>query len=341
MGKHWIKITFFMVLLFLSHSSIVYGETSNAMTQNENENNYTIAPVFGTTQKQATSNFYDMTLHPNQTDTFKLVINNQSKEAQTFKVAVNTATTNQNGIVDYTEASFEKDPSMTLSLKELVTPNTQEVTVAAGQSTTINFNISMPSQAFDGILLGGVTVRPQVKEQNKSGLQNIYMHTLALRVNETEKEIPAKLIGGKVTIGQENRHNQVAMLLRNPQPKLLTEITGEFSITKKGSSQKLVHTTKKDMSIAPNSQFMLPIPLNDDFHSGTYTYTVQLKNKNGSWHFSKDFTVDQKAASKYNATSVDQPKQSTFSWWKTAVVVILIILLCLICYRFGKNASKK
>ena len=44
---------------------------------------------------------FDMTLTPKQKDTFKLTITNTTPNPQKFKVQVNTATTNSNGIVDY------------------------------------------------------------------------------------------------------------------------------------------------------------------------------------------------------------------------------------------------
>ncbi|WP_373561363.1 WxL protein peptidoglycan domain-containing protein [Bacillus sp. AFS051223] len=46
---------------------------------------------------------------------------------------MNNATTNSNGIVDYTQSKFKKDPSMKLDLKDLIKNDSPQLTVGGHQ----------------------------------------------------------------------------------------------------------------------------------------------------------------------------------------------------------------
>ncbi|EIQ7138621.1 DUF916 and DUF3324 domain-containing protein [Enterococcus faecalis] len=334
------KIVCFLGILFFVGIGLqqrVQAQTTSSVTQ---ANSYSVSPGFGTTQKKETTSFYDMRLQPNQTDTFQVTITNQAKQPQAFQVMVNTATTNRNGIVDYTKTDFSKDPSMTLAIKDLITIDQPKVTIPANHSQTVTFHVTMPDQPLTGILLGGVVVRPVQEKKQGTGIQNVFMHTLAIRVDQTDAPVPTKLIGGDVTIGQDNLHNQVSMALRNPEPKLLTQLDGTFTVTKKGQSKALAKKTSKNLSIAPNSAFSLPVALDQNFKAGDYTYTIQLKNANGEWKFSKDFTIKRSEAKKYNQTSVDQAKSPWKQWALYGGLVFLVLILCGLFYYLGKKKKK-
>ena len=45
------------------------------------------------------------------------------------------------------------------------------------------------------------------------------------------------------------------MAIRNPQAKLMSQLNGDFIITKKGETKPLVNIQKQNLSIAPNSAF--------------------------------------------------------------------------------------
>ncbi|MGK0552852.1 DUF916 and DUF3324 domain-containing protein [Enterococcus faecalis] len=299
--------------------------------------NYTVVPHFGATQKKETTSFYDMTLPPEGSDTFRLEIVNQSAKEQNFQVKVNTATTNSNGIVDYTKAQFKKDSSMKLELSKLIQAETDTLTIAGKQTKTVSFTIKMPKEAFEGILLGSVVVRPIKIADEPKEIQNVFMHTLAIRVNEQETKVSPDLKGGDVHIGQENLHNTVKMTIRNPQPKLMTQMEGTFFVTKHGTDKKFVEVQKKGLSIAPNSQFDVPLQVKDQFQAGRYDYTVELKSAEGTWRFTKEFTIKKAEADQYNKTSVDPQRKATNHWIVWLLVFIILVLLVLILYLLNQR----
>lgn len=295
-------------------------------------NNYSVIPHFGSSQIQTSTSFYDMVLKPNQSDHFSISLTNQTDKTQKYKISINTATTNDNVIVDYTKDQFKKDPSMGLELSSLITPKTKEVSLSAKEEKTIDFELKTPAQGFNGILLGSLVVRSVSSEQTDSGIKNVFMHTIAIRLKENSQAISAQLEGGAVHLGQENLHNVISMSVRNPQPVLLTQVQGTFTITKSHSKEKLVEVKKKDLSIAPNSCFNIPVQLNDQFKAGKYEYTVQLSNSEGSWSFKKAFNIKKSTADYYNKTAVTARKPSSNLWLIFVLVLIILLLLASIIY---------
>jgi len=311
----------------------VYAEdsiTPPAMT-------YQVSPNFSASQVEDTSNFYDMLLHADQTETFGLTIQNLSEKEQTFKIGVNTATTNRNGIVDYTQEKVTAAPKMHVSIKNLIKADTYKLTIHGKGSQTVHFKLEMPSEPFAGILLGGITVQSLTSSVDAKGIKNTFMQTIAVRLRENQQTVAAKLTADKATIGQENKHNYVTMWLENPQPKLMTQLQGEFSITKKGTTHPIIHEKKKNLSFAPNSRFQLPLELKTQFEPGQYVYTIHLKNQEGQWTFAKEFVIKNAQAKKYNANSVDQRSNKKRNWWIYLLIIGLIVLLCSLSYFWGKK----
>lgn len=294
--------------------------------------NYTVIPHFGESQVQASTSFYDMVLSPNQSDHFSLSLINQTDKSQKYKISINTATTNDNVIVDYTKDQFKKDPSMALELSNFITPKIEEVTLSAKEQKKLDFEIKAPVKEFNGILLGSLVVRPMTSDQTDAGIKNVFLHTIAIRLKENDNPVPAKLEGGTVILGQENLHNIISMSLRNPQSVLMSHVQGTFTINKTNSKEKLIEVRKKDLSIAPNSCFKIPVQLNDQFKAGRYEYTVHLSNSQGTWTFKKAFTIKKSTADYYNKTAVTQRKTSSNLWLIFVLVMIILALGTLIIY---------
>ena len=331
------KIWLLSIVLFLglSHRQVSYAQPVS-------NNGYTVMPGFGKTQRKETTNFYDLTLQPKQVDDFQLTIINQAPKPQTFKIMVNNATTNQNLIIDYTQAHFKKDVSMGLTIKDVVTLDQSEVTIPGNQSQIIRMRMVMPNQTFNGVLLGGIVVKPVLKKPSGAGVHNVFMHTLAIRVNQNDNVVPAQLVGGSVHLNQANRHNEVTMTIRNPQPQLMSQLQGIFIITKKGATAPILRKKSQNLSIAPNSQFNVPLTLNNQFKPGHYTYTIILKNGNGQWRFTRNFEITKHEADTFNKTAVDNAKNMNANWLLYMTLASLMVILCLFFYWLGhkKTAPK-
>lgn len=289
---------------------------------------FSVKPQITSSQIGDNDSYFNLRTTPDKKEIVPIKITNHAQEEATYIVNVNTATTNMNGIIDYGQQNVQLVGSKG-QFADLVDKKEQLVSIAAGADKVVDIVLTMPNEPFDGILLGGITV---VKKQNKENqakntIKNEFQYALAVQISENDEVINPKLTGGNIQLTQINKRNAVQMTIKNPQPKLLKQVEGTFTIKRKGQKTTTLVEEKRDtLSIAPNSEFSLFTMLNDTFKPGEYTYTINLKNAEGHWTFSKDFSIEKKEAKHLNKKSVDQTP-SQFSWILIVVIMGIIILI--------------
>ncbi|MBE9896506.1 DUF3324 domain-containing protein, partial [Enterococcus casseliflavus] len=226
---------------------------------------------------------------------------------------------------------FEKDDSMTISLKEIISLENAQIEVEANSQKDVSFDLSIPEESFEGILLGGITVEPVIEEESE-GISNLVTRTLAIMLSESDEIIEPKLKAGEVMVSQDNYRNNVKFELRNVTATLINRITAEITIYKKGKSEPVIEQTKEQMSIAPNSKFNLMTEWNDQFDAGSYTYNITLSDEQGhSWEFTKEFEIEAEKAKELNSTSVDE-KQDSINYYFIIGLALFFILLAFCIY---------
>ncbi|MBC9810729.1 DUF916 and DUF3324 domain-containing protein [Carnobacterium maltaromaticum] len=288
---------------------------------------YTASPILPRSQEQDITSYFKLRLVPNQEETLQVRILNQSEKSQKFKVFVNTASTNQNGIIDYSLYDVEKESSMKYSIQNLIASDLPIVEVAANSEEIVSLKLKMPEEAFDGILLGGITIEPLQDESKPEQVNNIYTRTFAIQISENDKAIQPKLEAGEVSLSQINYHNVVNLLIRNTTPTIVTSVQADIKITKKGQKEPLLTEVKKNMSIAPNSQFNLPVEWQSLFSPGEYEYEVTLRNNQQDWIFKKEFSVRANEAKELNDLSIDQKSDVGIYIYLTIALIIVVIIL--------------
>lgn len=294
-------------------------------------NDFSIAPIFSENQREDVEGYFDMVVAPNATQSLAITIKNNSSDTQKYNVIINTATTNQNGIVDYSMTDFEKDDSMKISLREIINIEKSEIEVEANSQKNVSFELSIPEESFEGILLGGITVEPVIEEESE-GISNLVTRTLAIVLSESDDVVEPELKAGEVDVSQDNYRNNVKFELRNVTATLINRITAEITIYKKGKSEPVIEQTKEQMSIAPNSKFNLMTEWNDQFDAGSYTYNITLSDEQGhEWEFTKEFKIEAEKAKELNTTSVDE-KQDSLNYYLIISLALFFILIILCIY---------
>lgn len=267
-----------------------------------------------------------------------ITIINKSSTELTFGVQFNTATTNNNGIVDYTssEPLLIGDPNINLS--DLISIDENEVKVPAYSEKKVYVDVRMPSVSFDGVLLGGVIISEKnVTKENSGTIYNKYQYIIAVQVAQNVTKIKSELTGGDVTLKQVNNLPAIDMVIENKTPSVLAKITGTFIIKRKESGSNILSESKKNLSVAPNSSFFLQMLLDEKLPVGTYTYIVTLENADGSWTFSKDFTITSKKSEKLKIAPTDDTKSISFYNDSFVGISLLLILLFIVIILQRKN----
>ncbi|NBA63639.1 DUF916 and DUF3324 domain-containing protein [Enterococcus mundtii] len=327
---------FVLILMFVF---LILGFDQLALADS---NDFSVVPVLPENQNPDVLSYFDLTVTPNQKQTLKIRIKNNSNESTKYNLYVNTATTNQNGIIDYSITDFEKDESLKLSLKDCLTLKEQYVDVPANSEKEVSLELSIPEITFEGIALGGITVEPTT-EEGSEGINNVFTRTLAIQLAETTKDIVPKLEGGEVIISQENLRNNVNFELRNITPTIISNVKAEISIKNEEKKTPILEQTKDQLSFAPNSKFSLMTEWNKQFNPGKYTYNIDLTDGKGNkWSFSKNFKIKVEVAEKLNKTSVYKKEkfiEKYFIYIVTILTILFIVLLWLIVGRFLKKSK--
>ncbi len=326
------KATLMVMFVFLA---LGFGQLALA-----DSNDFSVIPVLEENQNPDVPSYFDLTVTPNQKQTLKIKIKNNSNESVKYKLYVNTATTNQNGIIDYSITDFEKDETLKLSLKDCLTLKEQHVDVPANSEKEVFLELSIPETPFEGIALGGITVEPTIEEESE-GVNNVFTRTLAIQLTETAKEIAPKLEGGEVIVSQENLRNNVKFELRNITPIIISKVNAEIAITKKGNKNTLLKQTKDQLSFAPNSKFSLMTEWGKQFDPGKYTYSIKLTDGKGNkWSFSKNFEIKAEIAEKLNETSFDEKESLIKDYLKYIIALLTLIVIGLVIWVVSKKLKK-
>ena len=319
---------------------VMIGIFTFSYSSKADSNDFSVIPILPENQNKDVFSYFDLTVVPNQKQELKIKVTNNSNESVKYNIYVNTATTNQNGILDYSISEFEKDESMKLSVKECVYAEETRIELPPESSKDVTLRLSIPASPFEGIALGGITVEPVIDDK-KEGISNLFTRTLALQLSESKENIVPKLEGGAVLVSQENLRNNVKFELRNTTPVIIPKVKAEITILKQGSKTPIVEETKEQLSFAPNSKFGLMTEWKQQFDPGNYTYNINLKDEKGhSWKFTKEFEIKDEVAKDLNEKSVDVKDNTIWIYLIIPFILLVVALLSMLYILIKKKMSK-
>lgn len=322
---------------------VMIGIFTFSYSSKADSNDFSVIPILPENQNKDVLSYFDLTVIPNQKQELKIKITNNANENVKYNIYVNTAATNQNGILDYSISEFEKDESMKLSVKECVYVEEPRVELPPKGSKEITLRLSIPETPFEGIALGRITVEPvPVIENKKEGISNLFTRTLALQLSESKENIVPKLEGGAVLVSQENLRNNVKFELRNITPVIIPKVKAEITILKQGSKTPIVEETKEQLSFAPNSKFGLMTEWKQQFDPGNYIYNINLRDEKGHiWKFTKEFEIKEEIAKDLNEKSVDARDNTIWIYLIIPFILVVIALLSMLYILIKKKKMPK
>ncbi|MGF9853134.1 DUF916 and DUF3324 domain-containing protein [Bacillus paramobilis] len=287
--------------------------------------------------------YFDLKMEPRQKQTISLTLRNYSDEVSTFSIEPHTAATNRNGVIDYSKKLVKKDSSMKYSFEELITGETKH-TLQPKEEKKVEFTIQMPKESYDGIILGGFYIH---KEANKEGkeekkslqIKNDYSYVIGVRLTETSKEVESDLQLKEIKPNLENYRTVVTANLQNTEAVIVSGLSVDAKVYKKGS-KSVLHETKKDgMSMAPNSNFDFAINWgNQELKPGKYHLKLAAKDKmDRTWELENDFEIKGKESKSLNKEAVELKDDNTKWYIIIGVCVLIISILFTILIIMIKN----
>lgn len=293
--------------------------------------------------QQSDASYYDLKVQPGATQELILKLRNTSADQVKVKIEANNAITNQNGSIDYSQhgAKLIGGPSFEDLISE-----PQTVVLQPKEDQDVHFQLKIPAEGFDGIVLGGFYCYEDTKGEEQKGkgfsLKNKFAYTIGAKLSCSDKKIEPRLALKKVTPGLDNGYLTVFAEMENTQPVLMSKLNMHATVTKKGQKEILKVLDKK-ISFAPRTNFRLPISWNNEpLKKGKYELTMHLKDDTGEkWVFRKDFEI-KGLDEKLNEQAVEVKETHNYSWLLYLMGIIsLAIILGLIVYIYKLKSKNR
>lgn len=290
--------------------------------------------------------YFDLKMEPGKKQVISLKLKNHSEKVATFSIEPHTATTNRNGVIDYSKKIEEKDSSMKYSFEELITGETKH-TLQPNEEKNIEFTIQMPKESYDGIILGGFYIHKEIdkddKEKEKSvQIKNDYSYVIGVKLTETSKMVEPMLKLNEVKPNLENYRTVVTANLQNTESVIVSGLNIDAKVYKKGSNNVLHEAQKEDMSMAPNSNFDFAINWgNEELKPGKYRLELTGKDKmDRDWKFEKEFEIEGEESKSLNKKAVELKDDNTNLYIIIGACVLLISILLVILVVMMKKRKR-
>lgn len=320
----------FLLVLFIVCPVIGYAE--------DEELNFYVQPEFPESQLEGNTSYFDLRLDPGQTETLVLQLSNIDSDAVTIQITAHTAYTNVHGVVEYGKDAEQPDNTLPYSIDELIaTP--ENITLEANESRTIELSLTMPDEAFEGMLAGGLRIS-EVKEDSNTeetagegvAITNEFSYVIGVLVSNNRSSIEAELDLMDVFADQLNYRNVISATLQNSTPTFINRLEVEATVQKEGDTDVLYEANKEQMQMAPNSHFDFPISLDGDrFQSGDYVLTMVARSGEEEWKWTQAFTIEGEKARALNRSDVTV--DTSINWWMVISVTLTIVLLSTFVYK--------
>jgi hypothetical protein len=314
-----------------------------------------VTPQLPDNQIAKNAGFFYLQMNPGQSQKEVVKLTNNTNKDTVVDIFSASAKTANSGMVSYMPLyNVKNDKSLEYDLTDYIKVQ-GKVTLKANTSVEVPVQISMPNQAMEGVIAGGLTFKEEGQQtkpaKGASGVSviNNYQFVMAVVLRQNMDIIPPIMSLTSVNASQVNLRNSINIGLENSEKAFVNNMALHFDIKGVDKNNKDVHfrQDEQNLQMAPNSNMEWPYRLNGKaFVPGKYHTTVQVwadQNENGSyedtvsgktthyshyWEFEKDFTITAEKAKALNKADVSIPKkQINWSLWIIIALVILVLVL--------------
>lgn len=331
------KVLLFFSAILLTLSFIPFSVKA------ENTIDFSVRAIIPPNQIDHLKSYFDLKMNPGQKQDLKIEVFNNSKKEETIEANITFATTNDNGLIDYSKTnSKEADHSLKYPLTELIHETRKEVVIPAGKSKVVSFSITMPNSEYDGVILGAVHVKKKMDGSEKDStsksiqIKNEYAYVVGIKLTENMKVVNPDLHLNAIKPKLVNYHTAIAATIQNSESSIVKDMSIDAQIFKKGSNDILYSSKKSDMSMAPNSNFDYAIDLNNNpIEPGTYRLKMKAIIGTQVWEWDELFTIG-KEAKELNNKAVELKQNYNWMYFVSG----LLLLIGFISFIFFKKRKK-
>ena len=278
---------------------------------------------------------------PSGSQELKVKIFNNKKHDIKVKAMVTPATICRNGFISYTNFT-NHDESLRYPLSDILKLDQSEYTVPAGSFVTASALLNVPTESFDGIILGGL-VFTKVADDSKTAkeaqlsaqIENEYQYVVGVMLSENDNKVTANMNLKYIKSTLANYHTNLAVNLQNDTPVIIPNLKISATVYKKVNSEIYKFTEKENIKMAPNSNFDFMVDWqNHKFEAGEYRVHVIAQNSEYFWEWDENFIITPTEANDINKDAVDLIKTPS-NWIYILLAIAVLALVAFLSFIIG------
>ncbi|MGX6971681.1 DUF916 and DUF3324 domain-containing protein [Vagococcus lutrae] len=339
----------------------------NATYVSANEFNFSVEPIQAETQIDKNQTYFDIQVEPGVEQKLTIHLRNDTDQDIEISPNIASATTNGNGVVEYSKNDIKPDETLKYDLADLVKT---EDTIIIPKMGTYNLTLTVipPNEKFEGVIAGGITLKENIKEstennkENGLAIKNEYSYVVAIILHsDSLKHIEPELKVKKVYPSQVNARNVIMTDFQNTTPVYLNNMIVVSEISRENKKEPTIKAIKEFMQVAPNTSFAYPVReekqkieagkhiasitvFANQHEDGKYEYgenndgePIRYRNK---WSFSEEFTITKEKARALNREDVTI-KQDYTMWYIIGGLTIVILALLMNIYMTKRQTNEQ
>jgi hypothetical protein len=299
--------------------------------------------------------YFDLVVKPGDELTIETKVFNRGQDAIDVVQQLFSAYTNASGSIDNSSKAKKYDPSLTTKLTDIAAIHASDIKVelAAGETRLVKVTIKIPETAPDGVILGSWYFSLADDQAVKAGavpegISNRYGYAIGIKLTVNKEIAKPNLNLTSVTTGEHDYQKAIFANFQNDQRAILSQLKITAKVTKRGAYEVLYQQEMPKVTMAPNSNYALPIKLGkEQMKAGTYTMRVKAETTDPkwpekTWTWDMDFTVLKADADAANQAAIRDPKAEPFPWLTLVIALgLLLILLIILLFILLWKRSKK
>lgn len=296
----------------------------------DNKADFTVNAEQSTYQVDKQKTYFDLSLPTNKSVPLTIHVTNNSNESLDIEGEISAATTNLNGVVEYSQTDNQLTGKQPFDITEVATLETKTQTIAPQQTVDFIVNVNVPTDNYAGVVAGGITLRDvtEKKEDDKSNemFQNKFAYSIALILHGKKAGEKTELSLNNVSPNQVNSRNVLSAAIYNDSANYVNKVSIDAKVID-SEKKEVLSETKENMQIAPNSIFQFPLYYEKEkVEAGTYILEMVVRSNDSEWNLSKEFTIHKEKATELNKTDVNQIANEE----SNGITYLLIGMMCLI-----------
>ena len=254
---------------------------------------FSVTAIIPENQINPAVTFFDISLEPGEFQTLEVIIENRSNHEITVVQEVNSAFTNDNGVIDYVQIE-NFDQTLVHSFADIATFD-NIIILPARSSQIIEIEINLPDEPFEGVILGGLHYQEKIDEDHVSvvEVENRFAFVIGLQISVGDvSQLEAQLQLNDIFPNQRNYRNVLSVNLQNTEAILIDELIIDAKVYMLDSDEPLREVIGQRLRMAPNSNFNFPISWEyQPFEDGKYILEMTAIADGREWNWREEFTI--------------------------------------------------